>query len=493
MSDLRGKPIIELLCELAVAAPDRIAVMTEEGSITRSELNAESDLWAGELIHLGVCAGDYVCLVLPNGVRFVSVLVGVWKVGAVPVPLNDRLAVAELIALVDLIDPSVVVGGDGTLLGSRPHLAFGHQPARYPEIVLDRAVISPSWKAMASGGSTGRPKVIVSTAPATVTQDLIGTDTSIGENETSLITAPLSHNGPFYNLVRMLLLGGRAVLTGRFDPERLLATIERERATRVYLVPTMMSRIWKLPEEVRCSYDLSSLRTAIHMGAPCPAWLKRAWIDWLGPDRLIELYSTTEGVVVFIATGREWLERPGTVGLPSGGEVQIRSADGVLLPPGATGLIWMRRDPDLGPSYRYLGATTTTDRSGWETAGDIGRIDEDGYLYLEDREADMILVGGFNVYPAEIEAVILEHPAVLDCCVIGLPDDDLGQIPHAIVYATDAADEAGLDEYVKQRLTAYKRPHSYEFVSFPLRDAAGKVRRRALITERLTASARRDA
>ncbi len=134
--------------------------------------------------------------------------------------------------------------------------------------------------------------------------------------------------------------------------------------------------------------------------------------------------------------------------------------------------------------------TATADSSGWETAGDIGRIDEDGYLYLEDREVDMILVGGFNVYPAEIEAAILEHPAVLDCCVIGLPDDDLGQIPHAIVYATGAADLAGLAE---QRLTAYKRPRSYEFVSSPLRDAAGKVRRRQLITERLTASARRDA
>jgi bile acid-coenzyme A ligase len=283
------------------------------------------------------------------------------------------------------------------------------------------------------------------------------------------------------------------VLTGRFDPERLLATIERERATRMYLVPTMMSRIWKLPEEVRCSYDLSTLRTAFHMGAPCPAWLKRAWIEWLGPDRLAELYGSTEGQVVFIATGREWLEHPGTVGLPIGGEVEIRSADGAPLPAGATGLIWLRRDPGLGSSYRYLGAAARADSSGWETVGDIGRVDQDGYLYLEDREADMILVGGSNVYPAEIEAAILEHPAVLDCCVIGLPDGDLGQIPHAIVYATGPADQPGLAPYVEQRLTAYKRPRSYEFVSSPLRDAAGKVRRKQLITERLTASGRRDA
>jgi bile acid-coenzyme A ligase len=485
VSDLSGKPIIELLRELAAAAPDRIAVTAEEGILTRGELDAESDLWAGEFIQLGVGVGDYVCLVLPNGLEFVSVLLGVWKAGAVPVPLNDRLAAAELVALVDLIGPSAVVGGDGAVLGSRPRLPSGRRPAPHRGIVLDRAVISPSWKAMASGGSTGRPKVIVSTDPATVTEDLTGNDASAGGNETTLITAPLPHNGPFYNLVRTLLLGGRAVLAGRFDPERLLAAIERERATRVYLVPTMMSRIWKLPEEVRRSYDLSSLRTVIHMGAPCPAWLKRAWIDWLGPDRLTELYSTTEGVVVFTATGREWLEHPGTVGLPHGGEVQIRSADGVPLPPGATGLIWARRDPGLGPSYRYLGATASAGCSGWETVGDIGRVDEDGYLYIEDREADMILVGGSNVYPAEVEAVVLEHPAVFDCCVIGLPDDDLGQVPHAIVYATAPADQAGLAEYAAQRLTAYKRPRSWEFVSSPLRDAAGKVRRRQLITERL--------
>lgn len=356
MSDLSGKPIVELLRELATAAPDRVAVTAEEGCVTRGELNAESDRWAGELVQLGVSAGDYVCLVLPDGLELVSVLLGVWKAGAVPVPLNDRLAVAELAALMDLIGPSAVVGGDGAVLGSWPHLASGHRPAPHPGVVLDRAVISPSWKAMASGGSTGQPKVIVSTAPATVTEDLTGNDTSTGENEISLITAPLSHNGPFYNLVRMLLLGGRAVLTGRFDPERLLATIERERATRVYLVPTMMSRIWKLPEEVRCSYDLSSLRTVIHMGAPCPVWLKREWIDWLGPDRLTELYSSTEGVVVFTATGREWLEHPGTVGLPRGGQVQIRSADGVPLPPGATGLIWVRRDPE--PEYLLCFAVT---------------------------------------------------------------------------------------------------------------------------------------
>jgi bile acid-coenzyme A ligase len=253
----------------------------------------------------------------------------------------------------------------------------------------------------------------------------------------------------------------------------------------------MMSRIWKLPAQVRSGYDLSSIRTVIHMGAPCPSWLKREWVDWLGPDRVVELYSTTEGVVVFTATGREWLQRPGTVGRANGGEVQIRSSDGAPVRTGSTGLVWVRRDAELGSCYRYLGADAAAAAEGWECAGDIGRVDRDGYLYLEDREADMILVAAFNVYPAEIESAILEHPAVLDCCVIGLPDDDLGQRPHAIVYVGGEVDEAQLATHAQRRLTAYKRPRSYEFVSSPLRDAAGKVRRRELIRAR-TAAARLD-
>jgi bile acid-coenzyme A ligase len=484
MSDLIGKSIIELLRALAAAGPDRAAVTADEGLITRGGLDVESDLWAGEFLSLGVRANDYVCLVLPNGLEFVSVLLGVWKVGGVPVPLNNRLAPVELTALLDLIDPSLVVGAAADMAGDRPWVVSGQRPTPHPEIRLDPGVVSRSWKGMASGGSTGRPKMIVATAAAVVTENLIGRDARIDQSEVSLVTAPLSHNGPFYSLVSTLLRGGQVVLSDRFDPELLLATIERERVTEVYLVPTMMSRIWKLPEEVRSSYDLSSLRTATHMGAPCPPWLKRAWIEWIGADRILELYGNTEGLVIFLATGREWLERPGTVGLPLGGEVEIRSDDGSPLPSGESGLIWVRRDPELGPTYRYLGAVAKSDPLGWETAGDIGHVDDDGYLYVDDRETDMMLVGGFNVYPAEVEAALLEHPAVLDCCVIGLPRDDLGQAPHAIIYATSEIGEAELARHAMRRLTAYKRPRSYEFVSSPVRDAAGKVRRRELISDR---------
>ncbi len=489
VSDLVGRSITSVLGVHAAADPTRVAVTSHEGSISRAQLDAQSDLWAGELVSLGVRAEDYVCLVLPNGLAFVCVLLGTWKLGAIPVPLNDRLAPPELAALLDLIGPSLVVGGGcgQSAEEDHPRLPAGHRPSPHPEIALDPGAVSPSWKGMASGGSTGRPKVIVSAEPAVVTSSLVGHDARLEAGEVSLITAPLSHNGPFYSLVRTLVRGGRVVLDDRFEPERFLAAIDRERVTEVYLVPTMMSRIWKLPEEVRRRHRLSSIRTATHMGAPCPPWLKRAWIDWLGADRIVELYGNTEGLVTFMATGRQWLDRPGTVGLPLGGEVQVRAEDGTPLPPGASGLIWVRRDPALGPTYRYVGAEARADGEGWETAGDIGHLDEDGYLYIDERESDMMLVGGLNVYPAEVEAAILEHPAVLDCCVIGLPDEDLSQVPHAIIYASANSDEAEISGHARRRLTGYKRPRSYEFVSAPLRDAAGKVRRRELIRARLAA------
>lgn len=484
-------PLVERLRELAAADPGQLAVSAEDGSLTRGELDADSDARARELVHLGVRPGDYVSLVLPNGLEFVSVLVAIWKAGAVPVPLSARLADAELTEMIELLDPRVVVGADPAVSGGRLCLPPGHRAVSHPEVTLDRSVLSPSWKAIGSGGSSGRPKVIVATVSASLAEQNLGVSAlGIVEADVSVVTAPLSHNGPFISLVHTLLLGGRVVFTGRFDPQKVLATVQREHATWLYLVPTMMNRIWKLPEEVRGAYDLSSLRTIIHMGAPCPVWLKRGWVDWLGPDRFLEMYASTEGVVVFVATGREWLEHPGTVGLPHGGEVQVRSADGEVLPPGATGQVWVRRAPGLGPSYRYLGASAHADSRGWETLGDIGRVDEDGYLYIEDREGDMILVGGSNVYPAEIEAALLDHPAVEDCCVVGLPHDDLGQVPHAIVYATGEVGEAALAEHTGQRLAPYKRPRSYEFVESALRDAAGKVRRRQLRSERLARAGR---
>jgi bile acid-coenzyme A ligase len=279
------------------------------------------------------------------------------------------------------------------------------------------------------------------------------------------------------------------VLTARFDPEATLAEIQKRRATWVYLVPTMMNRIWHLPEEVRARYDLSSVETLWHMAAPCPAWLKEAFIHWIAPGEVMELYAGTEAQAVTIITGSEWLTHRGSVGQVAIGEMKVFGEDGAELPPGEVGEIYMRRPAGAPATYKYVGATPKVLRDGWESLGDLGKFDEEGYLYLADRRTDMILVGGSNVYPAEIEAALEEHPAVQSCAVIGLPDDDLGSRIHAIVKAQGQVSAEDLKAHLKERLVSYKQPRSFEFVDEPVRDDAGKVRRTALRDARIAAMA----
>jgi bile acid-coenzyme A ligase len=253
----------------------------------------------------------------------------------------------------------------------------------------------------------------------------------------------------------------------------------------LYVVPTMMKRIWRLPEHVREAYDLTSLRVVWHLAEPCPEWLKQSWIDWLGAERIYELYAGTESQTATIITGPEWLAHRGSVGRPLPGTIMITDAEGNELPPGEEGEVWMRNPRDT-PTYRYVGATARTRDGGWESLGDMGRLDDDGYLYLGDRAADMILSGGANIYPAEIEAALQEHDGIRSCAVIGLPDDDKGNVVHAILEADESAiDQDELRAFLAERLVAYKIPRTFEFVDTPLRDDAGKVRRSALRSERL--------
>jgi bile acid-coenzyme A ligase len=261
----------------------------------------------------------------------------------------------------------------------------------------------------------------------------------------------------------------------------------------MYAVPTMMHRIWRLPDSERTRFDLGSLRVVYHMAAPCPVWLKEAWIGWLGGDRILELYGGTEAQAVTVITGDEWLAHRGSVGRCVLGEIRVLDPEGNELPPGEVGEIWMRRGPDAAPSYRYVGAEAKRRPGGWESLGDMGRTDEEGYVYLSDRDTDMILVGGTNVYPAEVEAALEEHPSVTSSCVIGLPDEDYGNLVHAIVQTSEPLTGAALEEFMRSRLTRYKRPRTYEFVTTPLRGEDGKVRRTALRAERIAKPRQRGA
>jgi bile acid-coenzyme A ligase len=343
---------------------------------------------------------------------------------------------------------------------------------------------SPSRQALASGGSTGRPKLIVDALPAQCdpTQPFYGNQ----PGSTVLVPGPQYHAAGFLNTSITLVLGGTVVLLERFDPVAALAAIERHRVQWVSFVPTMLLRIWRLPEAERTRYDVSSLERVVSSAAACPAWLMRELIGWLGPDRVFEAYGGTERIGGTLISGREWLEHPGSVGRPTDGrKIRILDEQGHELPPGEIGEVFMMPPGGRGSTYRYIGADARATKDGWETLGDLGYLDGDGFLYLVDRRTDMIVTGGANVYPAEVEAALEAHPGVRSCAVIGLPDPDLGQRVHAIVEAEAPLADAELREHLAQHLARAKHPRSFEFVDAPLRDEAGKVRRSALREARM--------
>jgi bile acid-coenzyme A ligase len=501
----RGVPLVSYprrLAQLADASPLRVAITCGDECITRAELELRGNRLARDLARRGVREGDFVTIALPNSAAWFVAYVATWKLGAVPQPVSSRLPPRELAAIVELARPKVALGVDPDSPGAEAiaELAgkrVGYLPLGYePPLDLDDAplpeAVSPAWKAPTSGGSTGRPKLIVSGDPALL-DDTADPPLLLSRDGCLVMPGPLYHNGPAVWSCQALLAGCHVVLLPRFDAEATLAAIEEHRADVVYLVPTMMKRISRLPDEVRLAYDLSSLRIVWHLAEPCPPWLKDEWIAWLGPERIYELYAGTEAQAATIISGTEWLAHRGSVGRPATGEVMVCDADGNPLPPGEQGEIWLRSERET-PTYRYVGAHAKTLDNGWESLGDVGWLDEDGYLYLGDRLQDMILTGGANVYPAEVEAALHEHPAVRSCAVIGLPDEDRGARVHAIVEAEPhAVSERELLEFLGERLVSYKLPRSVEFVEEPLRDDAGKVRRAALRAERLDEGASRSA
>lgn len=491
---ITGTPFWIELERYAAADPDRPSLTCAGVTVSRAELLDRARRVAGRLADLGVRRGDTVTLSLPNSVEFGYALLAIWLLGATPQPISPKLPPIEREAIVELAKPVVAIGvpalsggavsGAGYVAMSVDDIrtAVDHQPPYCP----DELVVSPVWKTMTSGGSSGRPKLIVSRTPAVIEPiQPLGLVSRMRPDGTVLLPGPMTHNGPFIVLIGALLLGNHLVVMPRFDAAETLRLIEEHRVSWVYLVPTMMQRIWRLPAEIRVAADLSSVETVMHMAAPCPRWLKQAWIDWLGADRIMDLYSGTEMQALTAITGQEWLSHPGSVGRVLLGEIDCRDETGKSLPPGVTGELWMRRGAGQPAPYQYIGATAKSADGGWESLGDIGYLDADGYVYLTDRDTDMILVGGTNVYPAEIEAAIDEHPAIATSCVIGLPDDDLGNAPYAIIQPIAPVTDEELLAHLRERVPSYHLPRAFERVTEPLRDDAGKVRRSQLRAARL--------
>ncbi len=524
-------PYGSVLTELAERDPERIALVCGEEAISCGDLEARANRLAWAFESVGVRANDFVSLVIPNGIELVSAMLASWKLGAVPNPLAPGMPTAELERILARANPRLIVGGETGLAETASGLRTPrpkHLPANYvPGPSFSSAPpterVAPHERALASGGSTGLPKLILPKSEAIYDSELQPVFARV--RRVALVPGPLHHAAPFSACFQPLFAGRKVVLMKRFDARLCLELIERHRVDRITVVPTMMLRILRLPESERLAYDLSSLECVMSGGAPLPAWLMEAWIDWLGPDVMNEVYGPSERIGGTAIGGRAWLEHRGSVGQPVGGaRIKILDDSGRQLPAGEMGEIWMMPASGPGSTYRYRGAEPRLDAEGWESVGDMGYLDAEGYLYLGDRKSDMILSGGQNIYPAEVEAALESHPRIHSSAVIGLPDDDLGQRLHAIVEVVGGVVEgvarvegvAGVEgiegvahvegiegvqdelgnptlsleevrEWLAPRLVGYKHPRSLELVDRSLRDEAGKLRRSRLREERLAA------
>lgn len=471
------------LTNIAAIDPHRPAVTADGVTTSRTELESLANRMARAFESMGVKQGDFVTIGLPNSAKFYAATFAVWKLGAVPQPVSPRLPIRERQAIVELANSPIVVGADSDAHPGRPCLPVDWMPDEaLSDAPLDDRV-APAWKAPTSGGSTGRPKLIVASDPG-VLDDEADPGQGVQRNGVLMVPGPLYHNAPFSYSTRGLANGCHVVTMSKFDAQKTLEGIDKHKPDWMLLVPTMMLRMWRLPD--RDKYDVSSLRVVWHMAAPCPPWLKEAFIEWFGGEKIFELYAGTEAQAVTVIRGDEWLTRRGSVGRCVIGEMKVLTEDGVEAPRGTVGEIFMR--PPAGrETYRYVGAEARKTADGWESLGDMGWMDDEGYVYLSDRLTDMILAGGANIYPAEVEAALDEHPLVRSSAVIGLPDDDLGNRVHAIVQLAPGVD-IDLDEFksfLGERLVRYKVPRTFEFVDEPLRDDAGKVRRSQLRAERV--------
>jgi len=482
-------PMTALWRRHAQQRPDAPAVTVDDDApVTWRQLHERTNQGARVLAALGARRGDYVVIAVPNSVDFVEALLAVLKVGAVPVPVSADATTAEMRSVIGLTAPAVVIGREAAgLRPIRPMTIASLNPLLNEQSTNDLDdVIAPSYKAPMSGGSTGRAKIIRSGLPAEVTViDGVPLMALTPAGMTMVMPGPLYHNLTMMGTLNGLTVGNHVLLQRTFDPEITIRQVDRHRAAMALVVPTHMGRILQLPEATRAAYDLTSLTFLVHTGGPCPSRIKQGWIDWIGADHVYELYSATEAPAATLASGRDWLERPGTVGKPVMGEIKILDDDGNPCAASEVGQVWMRRPAGAARTYSYIGASSNETDAGWDTMGDLGSIDADGYLYLADRRTDLILAGGANIYPAEVEDALMHIPGIAEAVVVGVPDPDLGQHVHALVYRSDNALTVDM---IRARLTdhlvRYKTPRTYELVDHPLRNDAGKIRRQALSTQR---------
>ncbi|MCV7154773.1 class I adenylate-forming enzyme family protein [Mycolicibacterium pyrenivorans] len=466
-----------------------VATTGEEREISWRELDQRSNRVARSLQKLGITQRDMVVIELPNSVEHVVCAFGSWKVGACVLPLRWDLPDRERERVLDVAQPAVVVGsrtgedgGAQISVQTLEDLSVSADPV--PDCIPDPA------RATASSGSTGIPKVIRAEGSGTFDlssiENVVASTLEQGPQQLQLVPAPLYHTNGSGLTFTALLQGQSLILMEKFVAELALDLIERHRVNTLTATTIMLQRMARCGDITR--RDLSSIESLLHGGAPLPQWLARFWIERIGPTKFFVAYGSSENAGTCFARGDEWLSHPGTVGRPVNTELRVRDDSGADLPPNETGMIYVRRPGQASPVFAYMGDVSgVVDADGYTALGDLGWLDDEGYLYLADRRVDMIISGGANVFPAEVEGALTEHPGVADAVVIGLPDDEWGERVHAIVAPANAPDAPSIEElrtFCRDRLAAYKVPKSIEFVDRLPRTDAGKIRRSDLANER---------
>jgi long-chain acyl-CoA synthetase len=496
---------------LATRAPDRLALVApDERPISAGALHGRANQAVRALRAIGLGEGDVVATVLPNTPEMIEAYLAALQAGFYLVPINHHLTTSEIAYILTDCGAKAVVGherfaaacaaaADEAGLAAAGRLAVGAVPgfADWDAALAAEPTDPPADRTAGqvmnyTSGTTGRPKGVRRRLTGLDPDEFASLFAMLlflfgvqpHDDNVHLVGSPLYHTAVLMFAGSSLHLGHTVVLMDKWLPERTLELVERHRVTTSHMVPTQLHRLLALPDDARSRYDLGSLRAMIHAAAPCPIDIKRRMLDWWGPV-IWEYYAASEGGGTVVGP-EEWLAKPGTVGKawPTS-EIRILDEQGTPLPAGEIGTVYMALQQQ---SFEYHGDKTKTDanrRDGFFTVGDVGYLDEDGFLFLRDRKIDMIISGGANIYPAEIESVLLTHPKVGDAAVFGIPDDDWGEQVKAVVEPAEGVEPgpALVDDLVafcREHLAKYKCPKSIDFVTEMPRDPNGKLYKRTL-------------
>ena len=481
----------------ALYRPNKVALICGERSLTYAEFNARARHVASALSKLGVQAGDRVAVMAHNSIELLEVSAGLSKLSAITVALNYRLREQEVAYILNDCQAGVAIAGPelvdvvdqarGEVKGEVAYIAIGGETPEgwlsYEELLAAASIEIPEGQgSLGSGmtytsGTTGKPKGAYRPrgVPAEIVLGLVQTF-ELSESDVHLVAGPIYHSAPSFFVAVNLLIGATLVIMPKYDAEEALQLIEQHHVTTTFMAPTILQRLCDLPENVFSRYDTSSLRSIILGGAPCPYALKVRGIARFG-ECLWEFYGATETGFVTILRPEDQLRKPGSCGkVGPGQEIRLLDAAGNEVPDNIPGEMWAR-NAWLAEYYNKPEATASNTKDGFFSVGDIAYRDSEGYYYICDRKIDMIISGGVNIYPAEIEAVLAAHPAVADVAVIGIPDERWGESVMAVVElrlgASATAEE--LIAFCGERLADYKRPRSVEFVNELPRNPAGKL------------------